>query len=199
MGEESGETWRRWTNQNRRQTPTAWTGWRRGRRLVVQRLAIKEIVEQRLADSSSSETGDDEQRHGPPGSGGDEPAGRTPAGTNHDSGVDGHPAASHGENCGSGETVAPTKLSWEGTCLEEQNLEVETPLNVLIRDEDSYYSNDYFDVAAYVNLRFYWLLLTGLDLLVFDRVQIRSRARARRRHLAIYYEDIGAALLRTLL
>ncbi|KAK9169529.1 hypothetical protein Syun_001669 [Stephania yunnanensis] len=31
--------------------------------------------------------------------------------------------------------------------------------------------------------RFY---LPGLGILVFDRVQIRSRARARRRHLAIY-------------
>ncbi|KAK9087369.1 hypothetical protein Syun_029763 [Stephania yunnanensis] len=41
--------------------------------------------------------------------------------------------------------------------------------------------------------------LPGLGILVFDRVQIRSRARARRRHLAIYSEDIGAALLCTLL
>ncbi|KAK9142831.1 hypothetical protein Syun_012231 [Stephania yunnanensis] len=45
----------------------------------------------------------------------------------------------------------------------------------------------------------YWLLLTGLDILVFDRVQIRGRARARRRHLEIYSEDIGASLIRTLL
>ncbi|KAK9118767.1 hypothetical protein Scep_016860 [Stephania cephalantha] len=45
----------------------------------------------------------------------------------------------------------------------------------------------------------YWLLLTGLGILVFDRVQIRSRARARRRHSTIYSEDIRAALLRTFL
>ncbi|KAK9125594.1 hypothetical protein Scep_014440 [Stephania cephalantha] len=32
-------------------------------------------------------------------------------------------------------------------------LELRPPLKAMIRDEDSYYSNDYFDVAAYVNLR----------------------------------------------
>ncbi|KAK9142830.1 hypothetical protein Syun_012230 [Stephania yunnanensis] len=47
--------------------------------------------------------------------------------------------------------------------------------------------------------RSYWFLLTGLGILVFDRVHICSRARAKRRHLAIYYEDIGVALLRKLL
>ncbi|KAK9142797.1 hypothetical protein Syun_012197 [Stephania yunnanensis] len=44
-----------------------------------------------------------------------------------------------------------------------------------------------------------WLLLIGLDILAFDRVQICGRARARRRHLAIYSKDIEAALLRTFL
>ncbi|KAK9163598.1 hypothetical protein Syun_004500 [Stephania yunnanensis] len=38
-----------------------------------------------------------------------------------------------------------------------------------------------------------------LGILVFDQVQIRSRARARRQHLAIYSEDIGAAFILTLL
>ncbi|KAK9134489.1 hypothetical protein Syun_013819 [Stephania yunnanensis] len=45
----------------------------------------------------------------------------------------------------------------------------------------------------------YLLLLIGLDILVFDRVQIRSRARARRPYLAIYYEDIEAAPIHLLL
>ncbi|KAK9089499.1 hypothetical protein Scep_028581 [Stephania cephalantha] len=48
---------------------------------------------------------------------------------NHGSGVDGQLAASHGEN--SGETVAPTKLSWRGHLFGGTNLEVETPLNTL--------------------------------------------------------------------
>ncbi|KAK9133419.1 hypothetical protein Scep_012947 [Stephania cephalantha] len=40
-----------------------------------------------------------------------------------------------------------------GRALVWKNLGVETPLNVLIHDDNSYYSNDYFDVETYVNLR----------------------------------------------
>ncbi|KAK9093380.1 hypothetical protein Syun_028291 [Stephania yunnanensis] len=56
-----------------------------------------------------------------------------------------------------------------------------------------------FGMFSRAALKSYWLLLVGLDILVFDRVEIRSRARVRRRHLAIYSEDIGAALLYILL
>ncbi|KAK9105757.1 hypothetical protein Scep_022601 [Stephania cephalantha] len=60
-------------------------------------------------------------------------------------------------------------------------------------------TRDMIDAAPIQKKRSYWLLLTGLGILVFDRVQIHSRARARRRYLAIYSEDIGTTLLYSLL
>ncbi|KAK9111191.1 hypothetical protein Scep_018710 [Stephania cephalantha] len=60
--------------------------------------------------------------------------------------------------------------------------------------------NDYASEIGFgIKSRSYLLLLTRLGISIFDRVQIRSRVRARRRHLAIFSEDIGAALIYILL